>query len=423
MIDATPSPLYLPATCPKAPGLFDRSVPLEKTLRLIPQLRRRFGITRVADTTYLDRTGMPTFSAIVPASPDMLSVYNGKGFTREAALSSAVMEAVERQLAASPTWLPTFKLSLRNVQERLDVRALELKEDVFDDVVDCVYGTDLLSGTLIPVPMAMVQCPWYGKPLFKVTSTNGLASGNNVTEALYHALCELVERHTWSMYHAKSHLLPRMFLGPDAADIAFAKEVIFPTGNALVDELRDRVEGVGMTLRILHLDDPGLPHTMLATVTEPHTEPPMAHMGFGTSLSPSHAMTRAVTEAIQSRVVDIQAAREDILRPDEPEGVMGTHGRRTTDFPHGRWYFDLPAEQVELRDIPDRLTDDLARDLALVIEGLRGMGASAIAVVDLSPPETPVHAVRVVVPEIETTTVNGRTGRMLRGIFNPFWVA
>lgn len=423
MTDEAARPLVLPASCAKAPGLFDRSVPLERTLELLPQLRRRFGITRVADTTYLDRTGMPTFSAIVPESPDMLSVYNGKGFTREAALSSAVMEAVERQLAASPSWLPTFPLSLRTVQERLDVQSLELKEEVYDDVVDCVYGTDLLTGQVIPVPMAMVQCPWYGKPLFKITSTNGLASGNNLTEALYHALCELVERHTWSIYHAKSHLLPRMYLGPDADDIAFAKEVAFPTGNALVDALHERVCRVGMTLRILHLDDPGLPHTMLASITEGHADPPMTHMGFGTSLSPSHAVTRAVTEAVQSRVVDIQAAREDILRADEPEGVMGTHGRRTTDIPRGRWYFDLPAETVELDDIPDRLTDDLARDLELVVHGLRQMGASAIAVVDLSPPDVPVHAVRVVIPEIETTMVNGRTGRKLRSLFNPFTVS
>ncbi|HVA26939.1 MAG TPA: hypothetical protein VNF68_02100, partial [Candidatus Baltobacteraceae bacterium] len=75
---------------------FDRCVSLERTLSLIPELRRRFGITRIGDTTLLDRTNIPTACAVVPISPDALSVYNGKGLTREAAVASAVMEAAER---------------------------------------------------------------------------------------------------------------------------------------------------------------------------------------------------------------------------------------------------------------------------------------------------------------------------------------
>ncbi|GAC1359293.1 MAG: YcaO-related McrA-glycine thioamidation protein [Vulcanimicrobiaceae bacterium] len=417
---APATPLMLPTSCPKAPGSFDRCVPLEQTLALIPELRRRYGITRLADTTYLDRTGMPTFSAIVPESLDLLSVYNGKGFTREAAIASAVMEAVERQVGASPPSLTTFPLNLRTVQERLDIHALELKEEMYDAVVDCVHGTDLLSGELVPVPMAMVQCPWYGKGLFKVTSTNGLASGNNLTEALYHALCELVERHTWSMYHAKSHLLPRMYQGVDASDIAYAKQIKFPTGNALVDELCARVHDVGLSLRVLYLEEESLPATMLACVTDVGAQPPMAHMGYGTSLSPSHAMTRAVTEAIQGRVVDIQAAREDILRMSDAEGVLGSHGRRQAELPAGRWYFDLEAEVIELGTLPDPMTSDLASDLLLVMQQLREMGASCIAAVDLSPPDVPVHVVRLVIPELETAIVNGRIGRKILSFLNPF---
>lgn len=417
-----PPPVALPDRCPKAPGLFDRSVALEQTLALVPELRRRFGITRIADTTFLDRTGMPTFSAIVPESLDLLSVYNGKGFTRDAALVSAVMEATERQLGADPPELPVFQEHLRTVQQYLDIDAMGLKPEMRDAVAECTFGTDLLTGALIPVPMAMVKCPWYGPSLFSVTSTNGLASGNTLTEALYHALCELVERHVWSIYHAKSHLLPRMYLGSDAADIQFASEIAFPTGNKLVDALAQRVQGAGLALRVLHLEQGTLPATMLACVTDSDAHPPQSHIGFGTSLSPSHAMTRAVTECIQSRVVDIQAAREDILRLGEPEGVMGAHARRQDALPHGRWYFDLPAPLVDLCSIPDQLTDDLAIDLRLLIDSLEEMGASAVSVVDLSPADLAVHVVRVIVPEIETTLVNGRIGRKVVDELNPFRV-
>lgn len=412
--------LKLPA--PKAPGSFDRCVPLQQTLSLIPALRKRFGITRIADTTYLDRSGMPTFSAIVPESPDLLSVYNGKGFTREAALASAVMEAVERQMAAAPPPMPVFPTNLASVQERLDVRALDLKPEMRGAIVACTHATDLLRGEAVAMPMAMVQCPWRGPSLFRVTSTNGLASGNTLAEALYHALCELIERHVWSMYHARSHLLPQLYLGTAAADIAFARDVRFPTGNALVDGLHARLSDAGLTLRALYLDEAPLPATMVAAITEPGAQPPMAHIGFGTALSPAHALTRAVTEAVQSRVVDIQAAREDLLRAGEPGAGMGTHGRRQTTLPLGRWYYDLPSETTELDRIADKATDDVASDLVLVVQSLRAMGASTIAVVDLSPPGLPVHVVRVVIPEIETTMVNGRIGPLMSQVFNPFAV-
>lgn len=412
----------LKARAPKAMGSFDRSAPLEQTLTLIPALRKRFGITRIADTTYLDRTGMPTFSAIVPESPDMLSVYNGKGFTREAALASAVMEAVERQMAASPPPMQTFWMNLATVRERLDLRALDPKPEMLNADVPCTYATDILTGAAIPVPLAMVQCPWRGPSLFRVTSTNGLASGNSPTEALYHALCELIERHVWSMYHARSHLLPQLYLGSAAADLAFAKEVRFPTGDALVDGLHARVVDAGYTLRALYLEEAPLPATMVAAITEPGAQPPMAHIGFGTALSPTHALARAVTEAVQSRVVDIQAAREDLLRPDEPAAGMGTHGRRQTKLPLGRWYYDLPAQAIDLKCIPDTMTDDVACDLERVVRSLSAMGASTIAVVDLSPPDLPVHVVRVIIPEIETTMINGRIGPLMAQVFNPFAV-
>lgn len=415
-------PLDLPRSAPKAPGSFDRCFPLEHTLALIPALRERFAITRMADTTYLDRTCVPTFSAIVPSSDDLLSTYNGKGFTREASLCSAVMEAVERQLAAAPA-LPVFPLSTRVVQERLDLEALAIREHARDTVVDCVEGTDLLSGHAIPVPLSMVECPWYGDPLFRVTSTNGLASGNNLTEAIYHALCELIERHVWSIFHAKSHLLPRLYLGPDARDIAHAREVRFPTGNSLVDGLAETIRAAGLSLRVLAMEEPPLPCVMTATIVDAQAGMPFTHGGYGCALSPAHAMTRAMTEAVQCRVVDIQASREDISRPLDTTTLLGTHARRPQHLPYGLWHFDLPCEGVDLCDLPDRASVDLAHDVNVVIESLRAIGASCIAVVDISPRDLPVHAVRVIVPELETLTINGRVGRKILSVLDPFAVA
>lgn len=384
-------------------------------------MREHFGITRIANTTGLDRTGIPTFSAIIPESPDLLSVYSGKGTTAAAARCSAVMEAFERQCAARPE-LPAFECTLERIQETLDLQALGIRSHRPTTRVECVEGLDMLTGDSLAVPLALVQCPWFGKKLFATTSTNGLASGNTLTEAIYHSLCEVIERHTWSMYHARSHLLPRLYLGAGSADVGFAREVVFPTGDAVVDRLAEGACVENLQLRVLYLAEGALPYTMIATIAEPNADPPMTHMGFGTSLSPAHAITRALTEAAQSRVVDIQGAREDVVRADAPDSIMSDHGRRQTQVPSGRWYFDVPCVQIELHSIPDRSSDDLAQDLRAVVAALRDFPVSRIAVVDLSPGDLPLHAVRVIVPELETLLIDGRVGRRMLDLSDPFKV-
>ncbi len=413
------APLVLPDRVPKAPGTYDRAVPFEQTLDLLPILRERYGITRVADTTYLDRTGIPTFGTMVPHSPDLLGVYNGKGMSRESAMASAVMEATERQIGAVVR-LRTFRESLEVVAERIDFDDCGMRDDVRDRVVDCVLGTELLSGDAIPVPLAMVQCPWYGDKLFDQTSSNGLASGNNLTEAIYHALCELIERHAWALYDIRCSVVPRYYLGPSAGDVAAAPEVSMPVGEANVDRLFRAVLDAGLQVRVFCLDEPPLPVTFLASIFEPGAAPPMAHIGLGCALSPAHAITRAITEAVQSRVVDIQAAREDILRPHEEAGIMGAHARRNNELPAGRWYFDLPAPQRRFAGIADRTSDDLARDLRSVLDGLRDYGLKSVVVVDISPPDLPIAVVRAIVPGLETLMVTGRIGRLGRRELNPF---
>ncbi len=413
------APMRFPPNVPKAPGTYDRAVPFAKTSEVLPGLRRRYGISRVADTTLLDRTGIPTYSALVPHSPDMLGVYNGKGMTREAAIASAVMEAAERQIGAYVS-LPVFRESLRVVAQRIDVEACGMRDDVRDLEVDCVRGTELFSGDVIPVPLAMVQCPWFGEKLFDVTTTNGLASGNNATEAAYHALCELIERHAWTMYHVRSSVVPRFFGGKHASDVPSAREIEFPSGEANVDRLVRDIRESGLFVRAFALEEGPLPMTMLATVTEPAATPPMAHIGFGCALSPAHALTRALTECVQSRVVDIQAAREDILKPDEPAGIMGEHARRTNELPIGRWYYDLRADSVGLHEFNDNAADDLAEDLRRTLDALREYGVRSTVAVDLSPADVPISVVRAIVPGLETYVFTGRMGPRARALLNPF---
>jgi ribosomal protein S12 methylthiotransferase accessory factor len=382
-----PSLEFLQAA-PKAPGSFDRCVALEQTLALIPQLRARYAITRIADITHLDRIGIPVMTAIVPESPDLISTYNGKGPTRESALAGAVMEAVERQTGAAPA-VGSF----------------------IHDGCEVVEGFDLISEEPALVALGAVACPWRGAPLEKRASTDGLAAGNTLSEAVYHALSELVERHLWVTAHALGDVLPRALVSafaggpvslPNFVGDPIAPNVKLPTGSATVDDLTDKIHRAGLTLRLRAFELEPFPVLFIATIGDPAGGRCAAHTGFGCSWSPVHAAVRAITEAAQSRAADFQAAREDLRREDDPLA----HGlRRSVGLPLGSWYYDAPARTRTLASFPDKATNDVACDVQSLLAALRHANVERAVIVDLSPSDGPIHVVRAVIPALKTQAV------------------
>lgn len=396
----------------KVGGSFDRSVELDRTLTVARSLRERYGITRVGETTRLDRIGIPTVTAIVPDSPDLIGVYNGKGPTRDHATASALMEAIERQVCARMEGIERFATPAVEVRARLDLDALGWIGGEPAEIV-CVGGRDLLADAPLAVPVGVVQCPRLGPRLFGSTTTNGLASGNTPTEALYHALFELIERHLWSRVHLLAHLWPRALrrragLPIAAPDDPVASEIEVDPATPLLGELIAKVHAAGVRFRLLGYTQPGWPVGMLACISEPGDDTMFYHLGMGASWSPLHAAVRAVTEAAQVRTGDMQGAREDVKPPGRgDEGFE--HGRRPGGYPVGRWYFDGPAKRVALDDFADRSQDDLGAEIALLLDVLRAAGERCVAYVDLTPPDLRgrLAVARVVVPGLERGLADG----------------
>lgn len=410
--------MTIPPVATKAPGSHDRCVSLEHTAALIPELCERFGITRVGDTTRLDRSGVPTYCAIVPQSPDILGVYNGKGRTHLAARVSAVMEAFERQAAAQVQ----LKSKMRKVYELeadLPLSQLDLLPEARAVSAECVAGTDLISGLSIDVPCALIQFPWRGAKLFARTSTNGLASGNTIVEAVYHALTEMIERHVWSLFHVRAVLVPRFYGDANTTDRSIASAVAFPTGDPYLDELHETITSAGLTPRVMLLKEGSLPPVAVASIIEDGSNPPMAHIGQGCSLSPAHAIERALSEAIQSRVVDVQGAREDLMRTDDPRPSVNPHARRPRVLPRDCWFVDLPAPTIALRDIPDDASADVSSDVRALLKCLRLNRIRHVVAVDISPPDQPFAVIRIIGPDFETTAIDGRIGPCAAEEFNP----
>jgi len=404
---------------PKAADSFDRSAPLERTLSLVPELCRRFGITRIGETTHLDRIGIPTMCAIVPNSADVLSAYNGKGTSREAAAASAVMEAVERQIGAAPA-IEVHTRSVEELGRSLDLDALGLVDEARDRQARCALGVDLFTGEPVSVPLALVVCPWRGERLLPTTHTNGLASGNTYAEAVYHALAELIERHVWSMYHVRSALVPRFYGGPNVSDEMYAELLELPCGSDAIDGLAGRVAGAGLSLRVMILRERGFPIVALSTIVERYSDPPMAHIGAGCSLTAEHAIVRSITEAVQSRVTDIQGARDVLLRPGDPllDGHAGT--RRPNAMPQNRWTLDLRAPSVRLSELDDSGTRDVMADVRCLLQMLANAGVGRVVAVELTRPDDSICVTRVVATGLETTITDGRIGPHALTLFNPF---
>ena len=84
--------------CPKiSPETGIRTVMPEETLKRAVPLLEKAGMHPLQDITSLDDLGIPVFSVHRDmTAKGTFGNYNGKGATREQAMASAVMEALER---------------------------------------------------------------------------------------------------------------------------------------------------------------------------------------------------------------------------------------------------------------------------------------------------------------------------------------
>jgi len=371
--------------------------PAKTVAKLRPHLRA-MGITRVADVTGLDRVGIPVVMVVRPNSRSV-AVSQGKGLTRDAAKASGMMEAIETWHAeriARPLLLGAYE-ELAGSHPLVDVAALPAIEDSLfapDLPLLWIEGRELGSGAPCWLPYEMVHANYTvprptGHGCFPA-STNGLASGNTLAEAVCHAICEVIERDSTSVWHN----LPAARRRQTAIDLA----TIDDPACLQVIELFARA---GLTLSVWDTTtDVDVP-SYFCLVTEDggtasHTG---GHMGAGAGCHPDPgiALLRALTEAAQTRTTYIAGSRDD-LRPDEyaPEGIAEKY----------RFARRVRASGTPSRDF--RATTgwrvgSFNEDLRRLLARLAAAGCERVVAVDLSREELAglVAVARVVIPGLE----------------------
>jgi ribosomal protein S12 methylthiotransferase accessory factor YcaO len=389
----------------------ERSVRPSATIRRARAVLDIIGVTKVADVTDLDRVGIPNFMTVRPhdLGPG-ISYYNGKGTTRADAYAGAMMEAIERH-AGERYDGPIIASSHYNLRsEHACVDPLEIHVPMVRKysehlMLEWVLGFDLMTRRPTFAPLNCVVAPYSsdsGLSLF-YTSTNGLASGNTRVDAVCHALCEVIERDATALALARAEVRPAV--AAILADMGFGEGAPPERGEVPLISLHGlprraaalvrKLQRAGLEVQLQNLTSAiGIP-TIGCTIAEPQGLPTVmnTYAGCGTHPDARIALTRALTEAAQSRLTCIQGGREDLPDFVPPKGAPPVETR------YGA------GQAISFDDIPSYQHPSVNDDVEFIIERMRQSGFDQAVVVDITRADVGIPVVRVIVPRAEIWTL------------------
>lgn len=372
-----------------------RVIAPKRTIEINEDKLKTAGITRIADITDLDRIGMPIYTAIRPTAEDgAISIYGGKGITKDHAKASAMMEGFERYSAErqdSDNSIVATIDEISKMGEYINPASLNLpkdfkKEDIESMPLEWSLSKDLISGNEYYIPTNAVFHPYTHesnvKSLFR-SNTNGLASGNILEEAILHGMFEVIERDAWSIFE----LTHKNYAQIDTSSIE----------SELINDVIDKFESEGIKIKLMDFTaDIKIP-TIAASADDTVTrDAGLLTLGMGTHLDPEVAILRALTEVAQSRATQINGAREDTVRADFAREAGYERMKRIN-----KYYFRQEDEKTKLADIENRSTSSITKDIEIVKNELMANDIEKILYVDLTRPELDVSVVRVIIPEME----------------------
>lgn len=385
-------------------------MPVREALPLARRFAARRGISRVTDITRLDRVGVPVFASVRPKCAEgSLCVNAGKGLTRDEARIGAYMEAVEFAMAEPGGSRISVKIArARDVLDGatrsdaiLDLCPIIGKTVALDTPILCVEAEDVDGGSVL-VPAELVFHPFWPRTqsVYFGSTTNGLASGMTLNEATVHGLFEVIER--------------------DVASFEwFGKPAPLVSVSTLPRTHRETIQrmlndGFSIALRWLP-NEFAIPCFHAILWERDRLEPLYVTEGYGCHLNPAIAVTRALTEAVQSRLTLIHGARDDIEdRYRDFEG-MSTAARRA----YARRLLHRQAHSescVDFATCHDRARGcaDLDEVLRRTRSALATVGIRKLLRVRFSGTRSTVSVVRIIVPLLEFFTPKlPRIGRRL----------
>jgi len=360
----------------------------ESIARVSPYLAD-YGITRVANVTGLDRVGVPVHTALKPMGKT-LSNGSGKGLTAEASKIGAMMEAIEQTYWEEDSFdrfeATQSDLQAQGVPHADGDRLPKMKSALWNHRLPIYWTemTDLMTGELVAAPTELLEAVLRTRLTIStfVTSSNGLASGNNVFEAILSGLTELVERDAVAM--ARAHEPSESYepaLDLDQLSAAYGDPF---------HSLRERIERADIRLFVFDDTDELAVPTFKGYVHDLAVVRAGSFGGYGTNLDPSVALCRAVTEAMQSRGLIIAGSRDDQFGSGRDAALL-----------HSNHHIAPEPGACDAVLHPNASSGSILGDIAEIIDRLSRAGMPQILVKRHTQPGDPVQVVRVIVPGLE----------------------
>jgi YcaO-like protein with predicted kinase domain len=126
-----------------------------------------------------------------------------------------------------------------------------------------------------------------------------------------------------------------------------------------------------------------------------------AFHGAGCHLDRAVALSRAITEAAQSRLTYIAGSRDDLYRRNYRRARNETLFALAVD----RWEQSLARR---FADVPSLVTETLEEDVDILLDRLRAAGLRQAIAVDLTLESIGIPVIRIVVPGLEGHDESGR---------------
>jgi YcaO-like protein with predicted kinase domain len=374
-----------------------RLIAPEETLEAVRRFFPVMGITRVADITGLDTIGIPVIAVCRPNSRSVV-VSLGKGLDVMAARASGVMESIEAFMAeriVRPLIIGSVN-DLRFSHRLVDVDLIPRTSDSLyhpDFPLLWIEGQELISQSPIWVPYELVHTAYTlpvptGTGCFIATS-NGLASGNHLLEAISHGICETVERDAATLHGLRTP--------EERAGRLVDLQTVDDVGCR---EALGRLDRAGMAVAVWDMTtDIGIPafRCLIAEGDQHPARMRRGSVGMGCHPDRAIALLRALTEAVQVRVAVISAVR------DEP-GHLERHDDADPEIVREQ-QAELTAEATrDFASAPAFVSDSIDQDVSWELDGLRSAGISEVVAVDLTREEFGIAVVRVIIPGLEGPT-------------------
>ena len=398
------------APSPKAEGSNRFALAPEAAEAAITQIAEGIGIVRIGLIGELDTLGVHVAQAFGARSGWSTSFSSGKSTTREGARVGAVMEEVEifaQDVFRVANPVRTCYAAVRDDPAFVDPRRIGLPFDSrYDDLLEFEWtaASDLLGAGPVMVPTACligerVANDIYYSPRLggKIFSSSGLGSGFSLAEAAVHAAAEFIERHAVRLAEIALD---------NPGGVGFGRfEFVDP------DTLPDGPRGIarqyqdaGMMVRLLDITSEIAVPTFYARVfDDPFTSAAsMSSDGFACHPDPEVAITMALLEAAQTKAGVIAGGREDYTLQARS---LGRHERPRTMLPGAQAFWFANDRPMRAFDAAQGLrSGDILEELEWIADRVEGAGFPQFVICDFTTPRIrPAHAVRVLIPDAETT--------------------